>query len=466
MKKKLICAFLLLISGVSVAQNLSGDWGGTLNIKGTELRVVFHVVQEGKKYTSTMDSPDQGAFGIKMDETTVDGNRLTIAMPSAMINYTGELNDDQMLIGTFSQAGQQFPLNLTRGEGKAAAINRPQEPKAPFPYYQKEVKIENKEAGITLSGTLTVPKKKGSYPVVVLISGSGPQDRDESLMGHKPFLVLADFLTRNGIGVLRYDDRGVGKSEGDFGSATTFDLATDARAAVEFLKSCKHADKTKIGLMGHSEGGIIAPIVAAGKNDIAFVILLAGTGIRGSEILLMQQELIGRANGVSEEELKETATTNREALNIVLTEKDSVTMVNRLKEYISQEYDALPEDEKTVTKDEMIAEITGMLNNPWIREFIRFDPASTLAQVKCPLLAVNGSKDLQVPARVNLEAIERSVKSGGNDRVTVKEFEGLNHLFQECTTGSPNEYALIEQTFSPVAMEYVLNWLRQQISAH
>lgn len=464
MKKKLIFGLLLFVSGMISAQDFSGDWGGKLNVNGTELRIVFHVVREGGQYTTTMDSPDQGAFGIKMEQTTVEANHLTIALPAAMMSYAGELNDEQVLIGTFSQAGQQFPLNLSRGEGKAAAINRPQEPKPPYPYYQKEVMIKNKEAGITLSGTLTVPKKKGCYPIVVLISGSGPQDRDESLLGHKPFLVLSDFLTRNGIGVLRYDDRGVGKSEGDFASATTFDLATDARAAVEFLKSCKHADKTKIGLMGHSEGGIIAPLVAAGKDDVAFVVLLAGTGIRGSEILLLQQELIGRANGVSEEELKETATANRAALDIVLTEKDSLTMVTRLKEFISRQYDELPEEEKTMTKEEMIAEVIGMLNNPWMREFIRFDPASTLAQVSCPLLAVNGSKDLQVPAEVNLEAIERSVKSGGNNQVTVMEFEGLNHLFQECTTGSPNEYAVIEQTVSPVVMEYILDWLRQQVS--
>lgn len=219
--------------------------------------------------------------------------------------------------GTFNQGGMQISLKLTRDTVEKPKLNRPQEPRAPHPYYSEEVTFQNEKADITLAGTLTMPEKEGNYPAVILITGSGPQDRNEELVGHKPFLVIADHLTKNGVAVLRHDDRGFGKSTGDFSAATSADLATDVKSALEYLKTRKEIDSNKIGLIGHSEGGLIAPMVAVSSNDVNFIVLLAGTGIRGDKLLLMQQELIARASGNLEDKIQKAKTKNEDVFDIV-----------------------------------------------------------------------------------------------------------------------------------------------------
>mgnify|MGYP003645058677 CR=1 FL=1 len=283
---------------VSFAQDITGQWNGALKVQGIQLRLVFNITKTETGYSATMDSPDQGVFGIPATAASFDEGKLKVSITNANIKYEGTLGDDKIIIGVFNQGGQSFPMNLSRDEIAKLGSNRPQEPKKPFPYRSEDVIFENKQAEILLAGTLTMPEKEGTYPAVVLISGSGPQNRDAELMGHKPFLVLSDYLTKKGIAVLRFDDRGTAASTGNFASATSVDFATDVASAVQYLQSRPEIDKSKIGLIGHSEGGIIAPMVAGGSDDIDFLVLLAGTGIRGDKLLLAQQRLIGEASRV------------------------------------------------------------------------------------------------------------------------------------------------------------------------
>lgn len=332
-------------------------------------------------------------------------------------------------------------------------------------YYSENVTFTNEKENFTLAGTLTLPAKEGKFPAVVLVSGSGLQNRDEEIMGHKPFLVIADYLTRNGIAVLRYDDRSVGKSQGDASQATTENYADDAESALKYLLSRTEIDQTKTGLMGHSEGGIIVSMIAAKLDNVSFAVLLASPGIQGKDVLLMQSELIAKSQGMHDSIVEQSQETNKKIYEIVCTVDDANRREIQITEVMQQYLQELPVGMKGGKMDEIIiAESVKQLNNPWISYFLRYNPATALEKVKCPLLAVNGSKDLQVPADVNLDAINKALEKGGNSNFSVIEFEGLNHLFQECNTGSPMEYATIKQTFSPKALEEILNWINNTIN--
>ncbi len=458
---------LLILSGIiSLAvsgQEITGQWNGILKVQGIQLRLVFHIEKTDTGYSATMDSPDQGVNGIPVTSVTFEQATITLIIPSAKIEYDGVLGEDNIILGTFRQAGQSFPLNLSKEIVEKEKLVRPQEPLKPYPYYEEEITFRNERAGIDLAGTLTLPKKDGVYPAVILISGSGPQNRDEELLGHKPFLVLSDYLTRNGIAVLRFDDRGTAASKGDFATATTVDFSTDVQAALDYLLKRKEINHKQIGLIGHSEGGIVAPIVAASSKDVAFIVLMAGTGIPGDQLLLLQQELIGRASGVSEEELEKNKVFNQGAFDMVIHSTDDEQLKKDLTEYIKQGFAEHPEEiPEGMTSDENAAMHANQLVSPWMQYFIKYNPALILEKVKCPVLAINGEKDLQVPPKENLGPIAAALKKGGNKKVTTKELPGLNHLFQECTTGSPDEYAVIEQTMSPVALSEILKWIQEQ----
>jgi fermentation-respiration switch protein FrsA (DUF1100 family) len=465
MKTLSLVILTFLISTFAFAQDITGQWNGALKVQGIQLRLVFNVKKTETGFSATMDSPDQGAFGIPVTSTSFENNTLKIAITNANIKYEGTLGDDDIIIGVFNQAGQSFPMNLSREEIEKVGSNRPQEPKKPFPYRSEEVIFENKQAEILLAGTLTMPEKVGTYPAVVLISGSGPQNRDEELMGHKPFLVLSDYLTRNGIAVLRFDDRGTAASTGNFGSATSVDFATDVASAVQYLQSRPEIDKSKIGLVGHSEGGLIAPMVAGDSDDIDFIVLLAGTGIRGDKLLLAQQALIGEAAGMSPNQLSENELISKKAFEIILKGQGEEEMKGEIRNYMAQVFRNMnPENiPNGLTEDEFVKAQVGQMTSPWMQYFIRYDPAPALEKVSCPVLAINGEKDLQVPPKENLEAIKAALEKGGNTNVTTMELPGLNHLFQEAETGAPSEYAEIEQTFSPKALEVVLGWIKEQV---
>ncbi|ESU24854.1 hypothetical protein FEDK69T_04070 [Flavobacterium enshiense DK69] len=456
--------FLSLITILTAsAQDITGQWNGVLKVQGTQLRLVFHITKSGNGFSSTMDSPDQGAAGIPTTSTSFENSKLKIEVANAQIEYSGEFKDDE-IIGTFKQSGYEFPMNLSRKPIEKETIKRPQEPVTPYPYHTEDVTFNNPKANITLAGTLSLPKKEGNFPAVILITGSGPQNRDEELLGHKPFLVISDYLTKNGIAVLRYDDRGIGQSKGDFKSANSADFATDVESAIAYLKTRKEINKKKIGLIGHSEGGLIAPMVASKSKDVDFIVLLAGTGIQGDQLLLLQQELIGKAAGASETDIQKTYQNNKKIFEMVGKSTDDEKLKADLKLTIKEmlKNDPTAEIPSGMSEDEFISVQVEQITSPWMLYFLRFNPSSTLEKVKCPVLAINGEKDLQVPAKVNLSAIENSLKKGGNKKITIKEFPNLNHLFQECKTGSPSEYAEIEQTFSPAALDEITKWILNQ----
>ena len=463
MKQFSILLLSLLCSLPITAQDITGQWNGVLNVQGTQLKLVFNVSKIDGGYTSTMDSPDQGANGIPVSSTTFENSTIIFKIVNAGIEYNGELKENE-IVGVFKQSGMEFPLNLSREAIEKEVVKRPQEPSKPYPYYTEDVTFNNAKAGISLAGTLTLPTKEGKFPVVILITGSGPQNRDEEILGHKPFLVIADYLTRNGIGVLRYDDRGVGESTGDFKSATSADFATDVESAIAYLKTRKDINKKKIGLVGHSEGGLIAPMVASRSKDVSYIVLLAGPGIQGDKILLLQQELIARANGESESDIKKSIQANAKLFKMVLNSNDNqklkADLTHRINEMINSDTSAtIPNG---MTQDEFVSKQVDQITSPWMQYFMKFNPTPTLEKVKCPVLAVNGSKDLQVPPKENLTAIKKAIKKGGNKNVTTKEFPNLNHLFQETETGSPSEYATIEQTFSPLVLEEITKWIKIQ----
>ena len=458
-----ILLITLFISITTTAQDITGKWNGVLKVQGTQLRLVFNVTKSENTFTSTMDSPDQGANGIPVTKTTFENSKIKFEVANARIEYDGELKDNE-IIGTFKQGGQEFPMNLSRKAIEKETIKRPQEPSKPYSYYSEDVTFQNPKANISLAGTLTLPKKEGVFPVVILITGSGPQNRDEELLGHKPFLVISDYLTKNGIAVLRYDDRGVGQSKGDFKTATSADFATDVESAITYLKTRKEINKKQIGLVGHSEGGLIAPMVASKSKDVSFIVLLAGTGIQGDKLLLLQQDLIAKANGASELDIKKSIQANANLFEMVVQSNDNqklkADLTNKINEILKN--DNSSEIPKGMTKDQYIALQVDQITSPWMEYFMKYNPIPALEKVKCAVLAVNGEKDLQVPPKENLSAIKNALAKGGNKNVTTIEFPNLNHLFQECKTGSPNEYASIEQTFSPTALAEITKWIKTQ----
>lgn len=465
MKKSIFLFVAILITHIMQAQDISGQWNGLLKFQNLELRLVFNITKIDDNYKVTMDSPDQGAKDIPVDIAAVNNEQVRFEITAAQIIFEGKIVRPDIIEGTFQQGGQSFPMELTKSTtATVPGVNRnSQLPVPPYPYRTEEVKFVNKKDKVELAGTLTLPQNEGTYPAVILISGSGPQNRDEEILGHKPFLVLADHLTRNGFAVLRYDDRGTAASGGDFKTSTSFDFAADAQAAVEYLATRKEINRKKIGLMGHSEGGIIAPMVASKSKKVAFIVLLAGTGIRGDQLLLMQQEAIGKVSGASEEALAEAKKLNQSIFEMIVSTDNNAELQQNIGNLIDNEVKQLSPEELPpgVTADQIVAQTVEQLTSPWMYAFIRYDPSMILKKVNCPVLAINGSKDLQVPAKVNLEAIEKGLQAGGNQNITIKELPGLNHLFQECTTGSPNEYGTIQQTFSPIALTEITNWLKQ-----
>ncbi len=440
--------------------DLEGTWQGKLKISGIELRIVFNVTKDTTgKLTATLDSPDQSAFGIAVDEVLVKDDSLKFIVNAVSGFYDGIMIEDSLKIeGHWHQGGMNLELNLYKNNVVEKIIHF-QEPKEPFPYKSEEVKIINYDVGDTLAGTLTLPESGSPFTAVILVTGSGPQNRDEELLGHKPFLVLSDYLTRNGIAVLRYDDRGVGESTGDFKSATSIDFADDALAAVEFLKKRKDIDK--IGIAGHSEGGLIAPLAAIQSDDVDFIVLMAGTGIRGDSILILQTGLILKANGEDDKIIKRDVETYRQIYNELLKHSDDKELKKSIKKIFDKAYSELSEEEKEELGD--LGTFTDrsfeMLLSPWFKYFVKYNPYPTLEKVKCPVLAINGEKDLQVPPKENLSAIESALKEGGNKNYKIVEMPGLNHLFQHCKTGSPMEYSKIEETFSPDAMKVIKEWI-------
>jgi pimeloyl-ACP methyl ester carboxylesterase len=434
---------------------LAGVWEGKLTVNaGMQLGMIFRLSAKSGVLSATLDVPDQAAKDIPVPTTTLTGRTLKLDLPALKGSYTGTVAaDGQSIVGTWSQ-GMEFPLTLRRVV-RATEERRPQTPKPPFSYRTEEVTVENTAAtGVRLAGTLSLPEGAGPFPAVVFITGSGAQDRDEMIFQHRPFAVIADALARRGIASLRCDDRGTAKSTGTFATATTADFATDTAAQVAFLKMRPEIVPTKIGLIGHSEGGIIAPMVAAADPTIAFLVLLAGTGVPGDQVLAVQSAAIARVMGAPEAVVKASAEVNAKAIAIVRQEPDPKKATEQIVALIAA-------TDPTADKKTLTAQAQALLN-PWLRYFLDHDPAVALAKVTCPVLALNGSKDLQVLPDQNLPAIEKVLKEAGNRDVTTVLLPNVNHLFQTCTTGAPSEYRQIEETFSPDALERIVAWITEK----
>lgn len=450
--------------------DLTGAWLGTLEVGPTKLRIVFHLTrQDDGSYRATMDSPDQGAHGIPVRSVTVTGDSVHLALPALNADYRGEVQPDgERIAGTFTQHGMGFPLEMERTDEAPGQGPRPQDPKEPLPYHSEDVVYENPAApGVRLAGTFTRPREPGRYPAALLITGSGPQNRNEEIMGHRPFLVLADHLTRRGIAVLRVDDRGVGESTGDFSTATSADFASDVRAGVAYLKSRDDVDPAAIGLIGHSEGGLIAPMVAAESDDVAWIVLMAGPGLPGDSILILQAELIARASGAPDTAIRWNQELQRTLFRILREEPSDSAARERVRAALRAFHERTraalgqrpAEGTEAEAREAAIEQQVRQVVTPWYRYFIDYDPRPTLRRVKVPVLALNGSLDLQVPSDPNLAAIREALEQGGNRNVTIIEFPGLNHLFQTAKTGAPAEYAEIEETIAPAVLETIAEWV-------
>jgi pimeloyl-ACP methyl ester carboxylesterase len=466
----LVCGLALLFAqgaladGKATKKGVEGNWQGTLEFQGTKLRLAFHITKKKDgSLSGTMDSIDQGAKDVPLPLLKFEDGKLTIGLVAGVANYEGKLDEEKGEIkGDWKQSGVTIPLTLKRSD-KSAALKRPQEPKRPFPYVEEEVTYENKKGGIKLAGTLTMPRVGGPFPAVLLITGSGAQDRDESILGHKPFLVLADYLTRHGIAVLRVDDRGVGGSTGSTPQSTTADFVEDVLTGVEYLKGRKEINPAKIGLMGHSEGGIIAPWAASRSKDVAFIVLLAGTGLTGEEIMYLQGQSGLEKSGASKELLACEHTIQSRLFALVREEKDNAVVEKKSAEIMEEEFGKLEETKKGLDEIKKgFGAQSKMLTTPWFRFFLTYDPKPALRQVKCPVLALNGEKDFQVDAKVNLPVIEKTLQEGGNKDVTAKMLPGLNHLFQTCKTGAFSEYAQIEETLAPLALQTMGDWIKER----
>jgi pimeloyl-ACP methyl ester carboxylesterase len=450
-----------MVSIVARAQSIEGSWTGALQLPGSKLPLIFHIAKGSEAYTATLDSPNQGARGIPAHTVSYKHPTLTLTLQSLGAVFEGAVTSDTLIEGIFTQMGQKFPLNLTKQSvhEKAAKIKRPQTPLPPFPYRSEEVAIKNSEAGVELSGTLTIPEGRGPFPAAILISGSGPQNRDEELFDHKPFLVIADYLTRNGMAILRYDDRGVAKSTGDFSRATSADFAKDAGAVYSWLTARPDIDKNKTGLIGHSEGGMIAPMVAASNQNVSFLILLAAPGVPIDSLLTLQNRAISKAMGMPANEIEDNIQTNRKIFS--LAQKAPADLKQQLTALLNEEFSKLIA-KGAITQEQANQSVYAQVEqftSPWMRYFINYDPTDNLQKIKVPVLALNGDKDLQVTSKENLSGIRSAFQRSGNQKLTVKELKDHNHLFQTTTLGSPTEYGQLEETFSEVALREILSWL-------
>jgi pimeloyl-ACP methyl ester carboxylesterase len=458
--------WVLLVAGLSLfcvttatAQEAPlGTWSGTLDTGAAELRIVFHVEQGDEGLTATMDSPDQGATGIPVSEVRVAGDSVVLSVAQIGGAYEGTLAPDEKKIeGTWTQGGQSLELPLTPpDEEEAAPLPRTQHPEPPYPYGVEEVTFENEDAGITLAGTLTRPEGEGPHPAVVLISGSGPQDRNSEVFNHKLFHVLADHLTRHGIAVLRSDERGVGDSEGTFDDATSEDFAGDVAAAVRVLKDRSGIDSDAVGLIGMSEGGLVAPMVHTQFEAVDFLVLMAGPGVPGHEILVAQGAKMASAQGASPSAVDSVRSGQRRIMNAIRTASDSAGIAEQVRAVLKEW--GLPDAQA----QSQIERVT----SPWFRFFVQHDPAPTLRRVDVPVLALYGRKDLQVPPEQNVEPMRSALQDSPSDDVTVRVLDGLNHLFQPAETGLPTEYAQIDTTMAPTALEAVSTWIRARTAVN
>ncbi len=464
-----IITLLLVICGFANAQEkekLIGTWDGTLNIEGFSLKIVIHISEEDTVLKGKLDSPDQGAFGLPADLVSLTGDKFRFELKNLGAVYNGKFFADSLkIVGSFEQGGMTIPLVLRKSKSESKGPNRPQEPKEPFPYNVEEVTFNNEEENFSLSGSLFIPKEGKKFPAVVVISGSGAQERDGLVFAHKTLLVQGDYLARQGFVVLRYDERGVGKSGGKFSGTTTDGFTKDCIAAVKYLSSRKDVDANKIGIMGHSEGGIIGPLAASQMKEVAFVVSIAGPTIAGKELLPIQIAALDSVMNYDKEKQEILLQFNKIIFELAATIEDTILLRDQLMETYNNFLSQLPaEKKKFLEMDSVDLERSmKMLFSPWMKRFLELNPLTALNKVEVPVLMLFGEKDLQVPAIPNLRALNEFLKKTNKKNITSIELKSLNHLMQKCETGSTMEYAKIEETISPDALEAIGNWLNKNV---
>ena len=433
---------------------VEGTWQGAIETGNMRMRLQLHLSHDEKgQLTAAVDSLDQGIQGIPASHVTEQAGQVKFELPAFGAEYNGALNAAKNEIaGHWSQNGNLETLDFRRSD-KILELRRPQNPAKPYPYKEEEVSFAAGDGKLALAATLTLPQGAGPFPAALLVGGSGPNDRDETIAGHKPFLVLADFLTKRGIAVLRYDKRGIAKSTGNYADATMENFTQDAQAAFGYLKSRKELDVKRLGIIGHSEGGILGALVATRSNDLNWMVLLATPATTGERTLLRQSELIARAGGLAEEQITRSLEFDRKAYRAVREEKDAAALERRLRTLVEQSGlgAAMP-------PAALQAQIR-MMSSPWFREFLDYDPAPALEKLKCPVLALSGDRDLQVDSTENVPLLRKAYESSGNKDFMVVEIEGVNHLFQKAQSGSPALYGAIEETIAPEILTAVGNWV-------
>lgn len=457
---------LILSSLTAFSQDITGIWSGTLKTPAnTEITFIFSIENTDSGLHSTMAVPTLGASNLKPQKTIFEGKELFIDASNLGMQYRGIMNDTTgQIAGIYEEGGMKLSLTLAKGMPELKNEDRMQTPKEPYPYHTEEVVFENSSANVNLAGTFSKPKGKGRFPVVILISGSGRHDRDGTMARHRPFLVLSDYLTKQGIAVLRFDDRGFGDSTGDFDQATTADFAQDVLSAVDYLKNRSDIDIENIGLIGHSEGGIIAPMVARQSEDISFIVCLAATGISGKELTVMQSKSL-RSFPVEDEESFEKNI--RRAIDIILSDQNNELKRQSLRAHyesfwptILRPLGAADENIKQFIDQEIEAALS-----PWKAFFLHHNPANDFSRLSIPVLSLMGDKDIQVDPSLNQSAIRNALVKGGNTSFKIITLEGVNHLIQSCDTGFVDEYSKIEETISPKAMQEISLWIETIIEA-
>lgn len=471
MKHTRLLVFLCLVMvaptfAQSSNNSLAGNWLGALEVGGVKMRLLLKVEKARDGYAAKFDSVDQDVKDLPIETITLVGNKVSFTAPKFAMSFDGTLNDkNDEITGTFKQGAGSTPFVFKR-VGEIATISRPQDPKKPYPYTEEEVSYRNATDNVKLSGTLTIPRDgNAQHPVVLLISGSGTQNRDSLIAGHRPFLVLADHLTKNGIAVLRVDDRGAGGSDLGALTVTSEDFMYDVLAGVEFLKKRNDIDSKKIGLIGHSEGGMIAPMAAAQSRDIAFIVLLAGLGQTGAEVIQTQTRLIQIASGIDPDTVASSIALTRNVNAIVKAQTDGKMLEQEVNAAIAKVIEPMTEVQRKnfATVASSVKGSMAIYKLPWYRYFVMFDPAAVLRKVQVPVLALNGENDLQVGWKENLDGIAAALKAGNNKDVTVKAFPKLNHLFQTSQTGLPSEYGSLEETMAPQVLGTITEWIQTRV---
>ena len=444
-------------------EGIAGDWLGTLAAGPVELRLALHVEAAADGgWSVVFDSIDQGTK-VPVEELTFEGGEVRLSLPVIQGLYVGTMNEDGSAIeGEWSQAGTVLPLVFER-QAAPFELARPQEPRPPFPYVSRDVAFENEAAGLTLAGSYVVPAGEGPFPAVLFVSGSGPQDRDEQIMGHRPFLVIADHLARHGVASLRFDDRGFGASEGDHMGSTIADFATDVEAGLAFLRSQPEVDGGAVGILGHSEGGLTGPMVAAERDDVAFLVVLAPPAVPLIELLARQTADILRLSGLDEDLVARAV--RQQVSDLELVRDESLTdeeLRDELRARAASLREAFSEEELAIlgVVESTMEQSLAVSSSPWFRSLTRVDPAAYWRHVDVPVLALFGDLDIQVAAEENAAALERALAAGSNDAAEIRILPGLNHLLQHAETGSVEEYGALAETIAPEVLETLASWIR------